>query len=124
MRNLVDLLASELKMQTPNCIVMVEHMRHIFNYQAKFYKHLNDLQSAKSTVMSTGTGTQSTSTGFNARVTDMNEDERAWRLSLDVGTTIDVFKRDYKFGNEQWTKGKIVSVTGYVSDLSTKNLRI
>ena len=60
MRNLIDLLASELKMKTPNCLFMVEQMRHIFDHKAKFYKHLSDLASAQNAVSnSAGTGTQS-----------------------------------------------------------------
>ena len=43
MRSLVDLLAAELKMNTPNCMFMVEQMRHIFDHKNKFYKHLIDL---------------------------------------------------------------------------------
>ena len=54
----------------------------------------------------------------------MNDDDRDWRLSLDVGKTVDVFKRDWKLGAEMWTKGKIVAVTGNESELSTKNLKI
>ena len=54
----------------------------------------------------------------------MNEQEREWRLSLSVGTTIDVFKRDWKHGNEMWTKGKIVAVTGSETWISTKMLQI
>ena len=54
----------------------------------------------------------------------MNDDEREWRLSLEVGKTIDVLKRDVKQGLQMWTKGEIVSVTGNVAELSTKNLKI
>ena len=60
----------------------------------------------------------------SARVTDLNEDEREWRLSLEVGKTIDVFQRDWKNKSEMWTKGKIVAVTGEVSQLYSKNLKI
>ena len=58
MRSLIDLLASELKMKTPNCLFMVEQMRHIFDHKAKFFKHLSDMKSAMSAVSSSaGTST-------------------------------------------------------------------
>ena len=43
----------------------------------------------------------------------MNEQEREWRLSLKVGDTVDVFKRDVKYQVQMWTKGEIVSTSGY-----------
>ena len=54
----------------------------------------------------------------------MNEEERDWRLSLDVGKTIDVFKQDVKKGLEMWTKGEIIAVTGYQQDISSKSLKV
>ena len=54
----------------------------------------------------------------------MNEDEREWRLSLDTNMTIDVFLRDWKNKSEMWTKGKIVAITGEISQLYSKNLKI
>ena len=90
---------------------MVEQMRHVFDQQNKFFKHLRTLKRSKENAVGTGTESQHDTTA-SGRVVDMNEEERAWRLSLDVGKTIDVFKQDAKKGHEMWTKGEIVAVTG------------
>ena len=125
MRSLIDLLASELKMQTPNCLYMAEQMRHIFDHKAKFYKHLIDISKSEAAVSTTGTGTQPESNiGGDWEDSDMPVDEREWRMALDVGKTVDVFKQDPKKGHQMWTKGEIVAVTGYLQDITTKNLKI
>ena len=51
-------------------------------------------------------------------------DELEWRLALDIGMTIDVFKRDAKKKLQMWSKGKIEAVTGTVSDLRKRYLTI
>ena len=45
-------------------------------------------------------------------------------MALDVGTTIDALKQDLKHESEMWSKATITAVTGYVQDISKKNLCI
>lgn len=52
LRALVDLLASELKAQTPTCLDLVEKMRHVFDPSKYFHK--NAFQSAYTNATSTG----------------------------------------------------------------------
>ena len=114
-RRLFDLLATELKMQTPNCLGFAHKMRHLFDTSADFYKHLiKESNAAAGNAAGATTGTQATSTAAEQAAVDFNDEELAWRLNLEVGTTIDVLKQDMKVEGEQWSKGVISAITGQI----------
>lgn len=104
-------------MQTPTCLDLADKMKPVFSTESKLYT--NAFQKVS--------GTQATSSNdLNGSIpeSDLNAEERAWRLSLEKDMDVDVLKRDDKKRLEMWSKGKIVSVTGLVSDLATKRLTI
>lgn len=58
-------------------------------------------------------------------ISEFNKEEKEWRLALDTGKDIDVFKRDFKKKNQMWTKGKIISMTGTnITDLTKKKFTV
>lgn len=109
-------------MQTPTCLDLADKMKPVFSTQSKL--HRNAFQKDGTPKDS---GTQATSSNdLNGSIpeSDLNAEERAWRLSLEKDMDVDVLKRDDKKRLEMWSKGKIVSVTGLVSDLATKRMTI
>ena len=93
-------------------------MKYIFDADGKFFKHLISLYPDNAT--STATATVLDEQG--PRATSMDDSEREWRMSLEVGTTIDVLKYDISNKQQMWTRGEIVAVTGDMSDISKKML--
>lgn len=124
MRRLVDLLASELKKQTPTCLDLTAKIYHIFDPTSRLHK--NAFQKVDPSLPSAATSSVETNKSTNGAQDPsiFNESEREWRLALDKDKTIDVFKRDVKRKAQMWTKGTIVAVTGVESDMSKKMLTI
>ena len=53
LRRMVDLLASELRMDTPNCLTLAGHMSKVFKPCAKFHKTLSQDKAATNDKTST-----------------------------------------------------------------------
>jgi len=122
-RSLVDLLAAELKMQTETCLSLAKSMSPLLACSAKFHKEAFQKVELEDEARA-GDHPGGDAHSGSVPVSEFNEDERMWRLALDVGTDIDVFKRDVKRKSQMWTMGKIVAVTGVVDDLARKRLTV
>ena len=77
-------------MGTSTCLELASHMKYVFDAEGRFYKHLIALQADNAT-----TGTTATVLDEQGpRAATLDDSEREWRMSLEVGKTIDVLKYD------------------------------
>ena len=77
-------------MGTSKCLDLASHMKYVFDADGRFYKHLIALQADNAT---SGTAAIALD-GQGSRAASLDDSEREWRMSLEVGKTIDVLKYD------------------------------